>query len=205
MLNAVGRRAVSAAFGPMGRALARIGISPHLITLLGTAGVLVGSLGFVTTGNLLVGTIVTTVFAFTDLLDGEVARANGRGSAWGAFLDSTADRVADAAIFASLAFWLASTGRWWACASALGCLAGALLVSYVKARAESLGATAAVGIAERGERMAAIGVIAIVELVGVRLAFEVGLTILALACAVTIGQRMWVVWRQLRARPEGAE
>lgn len=205
MLNVLARQTVSTVLDPVGRALDRLGVSPNAVTLVGTIGVLVGTIGFVAGGNLLVGLIVTTICAFTDLLDGAVARARGRATLWGAFLDSTADRVADAAIFGSLAFWLASVHRTWAAAAALACLAGALIVSYVKARAEGLGLDATVGIAERGERLIAIGVIGIAELCGLPYALEGGMSLLALACVITVGQRMWVIWKQVRGQVQELE
>jgi CDP-diacylglycerol--glycerol-3-phosphate 3-phosphatidyltransferase len=198
MLNVFARARVSAALAPIGRALARAHVSPDALTLVGLLGVLVGTIGFAARGQILVAVIVVTLSAFTDVLDGAVARASGKSSKWGAFLDSTADRIADAAIFGSLAFWLFGAHRTTAAVGALVCLAGAMTVSYVKARAESLGFRCEVGIAERGERLIAIGVIGLLEAFGVPYAMEIGLWLLAAACVVTVAQRMYAVRVQAR-------
>lgn len=198
MLNVFARARVSAALEPVGRALARAHVSPNALTVTGLIGVLIGTIGLAARGYLLLGVIVVTISAFTDVLDGAVARASGKSSKWGAFLDSTSDRVADAAIFGSLIFYLASVQRPLAATGAIVSLGGALTVSYVKARAESLGYTCEVGIAERGERLIAIGVITLLEAFGVPYALEVGLWLLAVACVVTVGQRMYAVWSQAR-------
>src|SRR4051794_31205573 len=85
---------------PAGQFLHRHGVSPDAITLLGTAGVCTGALVFYPHGAFLAGTVFITCFVFSDMLDGAVARARGGGGRWGAFFDSTLDRVADAAVFA---------------------------------------------------------------------------------------------------------
>ena len=87
------------------------------------------------------------------MLDGVLARIKGTSGAWGAFLDSTLDRVSDAAVFAGLAIWLARTGQRVLAVVALFCLVAGPLVSYAKARAEGLGVRCDVGIAERTERL----------------------------------------------------
>jgi CDP-diacylglycerol--glycerol-3-phosphate 3-phosphatidyltransferase len=198
MLNVFARARLSAVLEPAGRALARAHVSANALTVLGLVGVLVGTLVFAARGFLLVGVIVVTISAFTDVLDGAVARASGKSSPWGAFLDSTSDRIADAAIFGSLVFWLFTDHRPVAATGAIVSLAGALTVSYVKARAEGLGYTCDVGIAERGERLIAIGVITLLDAFGVPYALEVGLWLLAVACVITVGQRMYAVWKQAR-------
>ena len=77
-----------------------------LVTAIGTLGVIAGSLVFAFTGNYLAGTIIVTLSAFTDLLDGAMARARGPAGKFGAFLDSTCDRIADGAVFGAVAWWL---------------------------------------------------------------------------------------------------
>ena len=88
----------------MARGLLRVGITPDAVTVAGTVGILVAS-ALAAFGHFLVATIIATLSAFTDILDGSMARARGTTSAFGAFLDSTMDRVADGAIFAALAYW----------------------------------------------------------------------------------------------------
>jgi CDP-diacylglycerol--glycerol-3-phosphate 3-phosphatidyltransferase len=197
MLNVHARARLSAVLDPVGRTLARAGVSPDVITVLGTIGVVVGAAGFAARGHLLLGLVIVTVSVLTDMLDGAVARARGGGTPWGALLDSSMDRIADGAVFASVAFWLATSGRPVSAAAALLCLVGAFTVSYVKARAEGLGFECNVGIAERTERLLVVGAGAILSMLGVQYALEVSLWVLAALCAITIGQRLYVVHRQV--------
>src|SRR5262249_14238056 len=108
MLNLL-RPALSRVLTPIGRGLARIGLTPNPNTVTGTVGVVAAALVCYPRGQLFWGTLVITVFVCFDMLDGAVARVTGGGSAWGAFLDSTMDRLADAAIFSGLILWLAGT------------------------------------------------------------------------------------------------
>jgi CDP-diacylglycerol--glycerol-3-phosphate 3-phosphatidyltransferase len=199
MLNVLARATVSRVLDPIGAALARAGVSPDAVTVAGTAAVVAGSVLFVARGELLIGMIVVTLSVLTDMLDGAIARARGRTSRWGAFLDSTMDRIADCTIFASLAFWLAGDGRPREAAAALCCLVLGVVVSYAKARAEGLGLTCNVGIAERTERLLVAGFGALLEVAGVPHALEAGLWVLAVLAVVTIGQRFHTVWQQTRA------
>jgi CDP-diacylglycerol--glycerol-3-phosphate 3-phosphatidyltransferase len=197
MLNVLARARISAVLEPVGRSLARAGVSPDVITVLGTVGVVVGAVGFAARGHLLLGLVIVTVSVLTDMLDGAVARARGGGTPWGALLDSSMDRIADGAIFASVAFWLATSGRPVSAAAALMCLVGAFTVSYVKARAEGLGFRCDVGIAERTERLIVVGAGAILSMLGVPYALEVSLWVLVALCVITIGQRLYAVRRQV--------
>ncbi|HEY0486233.1 MAG TPA: CDP-alcohol phosphatidyltransferase family protein [Mycobacteriales bacterium] len=196
MLNVLARARISVVLDPIGRSLARTGVSPDVITVVGTIGVVAGALWFVPRGQLLAGMVVVTALVLTDMLDGAVARARGGGSRWGALLDSTMDRIADGAVFGSVAYWLATSGRHASAVAALLCLVGAFTVSYVKARAEGLGFTCNVGIAERTERLLVVGAGALLSVVGVPYALDVSLWVLAVLCAVTIGQRFHAVRRQ---------
>ncbi len=116
-----------------------------------------GALAFYPRGELLVGTLVITAFVFSDTLDGIMARKIGRSGKWGAYLDSTLDRVGDAAIFGGLVLCYAGDGdNAYMAALALACLILGSVVSYAKARAEGLGMTANVGIAERADRLVVV-------------------------------------------------
>ena len=139
MLNQV-RAPIARALAPLGAALARTGISPDVITVVGTIGVSAGALAFYTRGVFFLGTLVITLFVFSDMLDGLVARHRGTSSIWGAFLDSSLDRIADGAIFGSLVIWYAGRGHSVLLAGvALFALIMGSVTSYVKARAQSLG------------------------------------------------------------------
>jgi CDP-diacylglycerol--glycerol-3-phosphate 3-phosphatidyltransferase len=199
MLNVLARATLSRVLDPLGATLHRAGVSPDVVTVLGTLAVMAGSVLFVARGELLIGMIIVTLSVLTDMVDGAIARARGTTSKWGAFLDSTMDRIADGTIFASLAFWLAGDGQASAAAAALCCLVLGVVVSYAKARAEGLGLTCNVGFAERTERLLIAGFGAVLEVSGVRHALEAGLWVLAVLAVVTIGQRFRAVWQQTRA------
>ena len=139
MLNKYARAFFSAIFRPIAQLLLRLGISPDVVTIVGTAGVAFGALWFYPRGDFLVGTLFITVFVFSDMLDGNMARLSGRSSTWGAYLDSTLDRVGDAAIFGGLVLYYAGKGDNFLMAClALACLVLGSVVSYAKARAEGL-------------------------------------------------------------------
>jgi CDP-diacylglycerol--glycerol-3-phosphate 3-phosphatidyltransferase len=191
------RPALSRVLTPTGHALARAGITPNVITVVGTIGVVGGAFGLYPRGELFWGTVLITIFVLFDMLDGAVARVTGGGTTWGAFLDSTLDRVADAAIFSGLILWLAGKGDDLPLAVlALYCLVSGALVSYAKARAEGLGLRCDVGIAERGERILVALVATGLDGLGVPYALVVGLWLLAAASTVTVVQRIVVVRSQ---------
>jgi CDP-diacylglycerol--glycerol-3-phosphate 3-phosphatidyltransferase len=196
MLNLL-RPALSRVLTPVGRALARTGVTPNAITVVGTIGVVGGALGFYPRGELFWGTVVITIFVLFDMLDGAVARITGKSSVWGAFLDSTLDRVADAAIFSGLILWLAGSGDDMPLAGlALFCLVSGALVSYAKARAEGLDLSCDVGIAERAGRVLVTLVAIGLDGLGLPYVLPAGLWLLAAASAVTVAQRIAVVRRQ---------
>lgn len=204
MLNRYARAFTTRLMTPVAAALLRAGISPDVVTVVGTLGVAAGALLFYPAGELFLGSLVITLFVFSDSLDGTMARLQGRGTSWGAFLDSTLDRVGDAAVFSGLVVWFFGGGEHRLTAVlALTCLVTGLLVSYAKARAEGLGMTANVGIAERAERL--VAVLVTTGLVGLglpRVVLTAVLAALALASIVTVVQRMVEVRRQvLRAAP----
>jgi phosphatidylinositol phosphate synthase len=179
---------------PAGKALAKTPLTPNMVTVIGATGMTAGALTLFPTGHLFAGTMVCTGFVLTDMLDGVLARVTGTTGTFGAFLDSTLDRVGDAAVFGGIAIWLATGGHDKVLAAvALFCLVAGLLVSYAKARAEGLGIRCDVGIAERTERLL-IGLVAIgLSGLGVPYVLSVGLWILAVLSAVTFGQRVYAV------------
>lgn len=201
MLNRYARAAVTRILTPVAKLLLRLGVSPDVVTIIGTLGVCLGALVFFPMGELLIGVLVITAFVFSDTIDGVMARMLDRSSSWGAFLDSTLDRMGDAAIFAGLAIWYFQGGddrvmAW----LALACLVLGSLVSYARARAEGLGMRADVGIAERADRL--VAALVTTGLVGMGLpevALKIVLALLALASIVTVVQRILVVRQQVRA------
>ncbi|GLZ75456.1 CDP-diacylglycerol--glycerol-3-phosphate 3-phosphatidyltransferase [Actinorhabdospora filicis] len=192
-----GRAQLARFLDPLGRYLVRAGVSPNAVTLLGTLGVIAGCVFLVARGYLLSGLAVVTVSACTDMVDGAMARVKGVTNRFGAFLDSTMDRVADGAIFGALAYWAATTGQPRAAAAALLCLVLAQVVSYAKARAEGLGADCSVGLAERPERLVLIGIGTLLGGLEVPYALEAVLWLLAVLSAITVVQRVLHVRAQL--------
>ena len=200
MLSLRVRPVLARVVDPVAGALLRAGVSPDAITVLGTVGVVTGALAFFPRGELFVGTLVVTVFVLTDMLDGAMARRIERRSVFGAWLDSTCDRLADAAVFSGLVLWLVGEGDDRVLAGvALFCLVSGSLVSYAKARAEGLGLRCDVGFAERAERLIIVLVAAGFSGLGVTWALPVGLWALAVASAVTVVQRLLEVRRQAAA------
>lgn len=196
-------------WAPLANLLLRLGVKPDHVTIVGTAGVTFGALFFFPRGELFWGVMVITAFVFSDLMDGYMARASGQSSKWGAFLDSTLDRVGDAAVFGGLVLYYASTHaesqlgpvELYFCL-ALACLVLGNLTSYARARAESLGMQAKGGIAERADRLVAILVMTGFNgLLGLPFLTEITLWALAVASLVTVFQRMAIVHRQAVQQP----
>jgi CDP-diacylglycerol--glycerol-3-phosphate 3-phosphatidyltransferase/CDP-diacylglycerol--inositol 3-phosphatidyltransferase len=189
-------------WAPLGNLLLRWGVSPNTVTFVGTLGVVVGAVVFFPQGHLLVGVLVITAFVFSDIIDGYMARSSGQVSKFGAFWDSTLDRIGDAAIFGGLAMYYVGPGdNDWIAALAIYCLSMGSVTSYARARAESLGMQAKVGIAERADRLVSILVITgladLLRHLGVDdrvlWAIPVTLGVLAVASTVTVAQRVKVV------------
>jgi len=186
---------------PIARFFLRHGVSPDAITLVGTVGVVAGALVFFPRGELLIGVLVITAFVFSDLLDGTMARMSGTESKWGAFLDSTLDRLGDAAIFGGLVLYFAGPGASDALAAlALYCLVMGSVTSYARARAESLGMEAKGGIAERADRLVAILVMTgLSAIFDVPILIPITLSVLALASTITVLQRVLGVRSQAKS------
>ncbi|MEV1010952.1 phosphatidylinositol phosphate synthase [Streptomyces sp. NPDC049881] len=213
MLNKYARAFFTRVLTPFAALLIRLRVTPDMVTLIGTAGVMAGALAFFPRGEFFWGTVVITLFVFSDLVDGNMARQIGTSSRWGAFLDSTLDRVADAAIFSGIALWYAGQGdNEMLCAVTLFCLASGQVVSYTKARGESIGMPVKVnGLVERAERLVITLVLAgfagwertfDVPHIGVLL--PIALWVVAAGSLVTLVQRMVTVRREA-AEADAAE
>jgi len=186
-------------FGPIVRGLARTPVTPNMITVAGTVGMSAATLSMFPIGWLFPGAATATVFTFTDMLDGQLARIKGSSGKYGAFLDSTMDRLGDAAVFGGITIWFMRSDHLLGVVS-LFCLAGGMSVSYVKARAEGLGLNADVGIIERPERLI-IGLTSIgLSGLGIPYVLPIGMWALAAGTAVTLGQRMHAVSADAKAK-----
>jgi CDP-diacylglycerol--glycerol-3-phosphate 3-phosphatidyltransferase len=175
-------------------------LTPNTITVIGLLITVVAS-GLVAGGWLLVGAAVLTAGSLLDAVDGALARAQGSGTEFGSFLDSTLDRASEAILYVGIAVWFMSAldDATLPVLAVFGALAGSFLVSYARARAEGIGLEASVGLAPRTERL--VLVIAGIALAGLGFTLVlVGiLCLVAALTAVTVVQRIWHVWRLSQA------
>lgn len=200
MLNMFARASISRATDPIGAWLVRRGVAPNVVTVIGTAGAVFGSLWFFPRGQLLAGTFVVWGFAMLDLIDGAMARAKGNGTPFGAVLDASCDRIADGAMLAGVTWWcFVVADNHATAAAALICLVSAQVISYVKARAEASGLAADGGLVERAERIILTLVGTGMQGFGVPYAVDVALWLLAALSVVTVVQRFLAVSRSARA------
>lgn len=203
MLSRSGRPLGEFLFGPIARGLVKIGVSANTVTVVGGLLSSASALVFFPTNMLIAGTIVTTILVIFDNLDGQMARMTGTSSKWGAFLDSTMDRFSDSAIFVGLALWgylhADDAAKFAVVTGALAALVFGSIVPYVRARAEGVGYTASVGIAERADRliMALILILAIIFGAS-HWVMGIGLWILGVLALVTVIQRMIFVYKQMK-------
>ncbi|MGH3850780.1 MAG: CDP-alcohol phosphatidyltransferase family protein, partial [Pseudonocardiaceae bacterium] len=181
---------------PLGTTLRRAGVSADLLTVLGLV-ISVAATAVIGAGWLGLGAFVLALSAVPDVLDGAVAKASGSASPRGAFFDSVVDRVADSLVLGGFAWYLASTRGPHAALLPLALLGASSVVSYERAKAESLGFTARGGIMERAERMLALGA----SLLFSPFMMVILWAALVLTC-VTAGQRFVMVWRQASAPPK---
>lgn len=190
---------------PLARFLLRAGISPNAMTVAGAVGTWLSALYYFPRGYFFVGTLVVTIFLLSDLFDGTMARLDGsKGSRFGALLDSTLDRISDSLIIIALIIWAESanfnadenffdSGQ--TVALLLIALLSGFLISYVRARAEGLGISCDVGIAERPERLIVLLVGTGFYGLGVMSALPVALLLLLCINVMTVIQRVVVVYR----------
>lgn len=194
MLNAIARGSVSKVTDPIGRTLLRMGLSPDLVTVIGTIGAVGASIALFPAGQLFWGTVAVTIFVFFDLFDGAMARARGFGTSFGLVLDASCDRIADGALFGSLAYYAFVTKN--DAPLGVACLiilVAGQVISYVKARADSVDLHVGGALAERAERNVLGLVGAGLAGLGLTLALPICLWLLAAACLVTVVQRLYQV------------
>lgn len=185
---------------PLSRGLLKIGVSANSITVFGAIGTVSASLTLFATGHLFAGTMVITAFVLTDLLDGTLARMSPQGSStWGALLDSTLDRLGDAAVLGSLMYWLNASHDRLVGVAFVALIAGTL-ISYIKARAESLDIQCNGGIAERTERLIILLVATGFAGLGVHYILALGIWLLTILSVITVVQRLTIVYRATTER-----
>jgi len=182
---------------PLCRGLLKAGITPNVMSALGGLGSSASAILLFGTGHFFAAAIVTTLFVLFDLLDGTMARISNSSSRWGALLDSTLDRVSDAAILGSVAYWLSRSNDRLVPVVLTGLILGSL-ISYIKARAEGLDIECNGGIAERTERLIIILVVTGLHGIGISHVLAVGLWILVALSLVTVVQRLAIVYKGSR-------
>lgn len=202
MLGNHGRGLTKALFTRPALALGRLGVTPNMLTVTGTVLSVTAAVTLLPRGHFVAGPLVLLVVLAADSFDGILARATGESSVFGAFLDSTMDRLADGAVLGSLAAWAAltmpaGTLRAVTVVAALAAIVLGATVPYARARAESIGATAKVGIAERTDRLlVTLGATFIVGLGAPQWLLAGALIYVAIASFITVVQRVWTVYQQ---------
>ena len=170
----------------------RLNINPNIVTIISPFLAIISAF-FFASGNLIGGALFILLSGFLDVVDGAVARYHDRTSPFGAFLDSTMDRFADAIYFIGIIF-----GGY--CHWLVGVLAihSAITVSYVRARAESQGVECNIGIAERAVRMIILMLGAVIAAIfHSNIIFTYFIYLLVILSYFTVGQRIWHVWKEL--------
>ena len=188
------RAAYSKLSVPLAKAALRVGLTPDMVTIIGTAGSVLAALTLFPIGKLFVGWLVIWFFVLADMLDGAMARERGGGTRFGSVLDATCDRISDGAVFCGLLWWAAfglhSSSLM---VATLICLVTSQVISYIKARAEASGLSAEGGLIERPERLIiALGGAGMSDLpfFPVPIVLHIAMWVLAVASLVTMAQRI---------------
>jgi CDP-diacylglycerol--glycerol-3-phosphate 3-phosphatidyltransferase len=193
MISDVLKPAVTRIISPVARFFLRIRLTPNAVTAIGSVGVALSAFYFFPRGNFFMGTLVITVFMLSDLFDGAMARISATGaSRWGAFLDSTVDRISDSSILFAVVLYLIDDHDRLSTIFLIALVTG-MLIPYIRAKAESMNIECSGGIAERTER-------AIIALVGTGLhglgvdyALAISAWLLAILGVITTCQRLFIV------------
>ncbi|MEY2826995.1 MAG: phosphatidylinositol phosphate synthase [Candidatus Nanopelagicales bacterium] len=176
----------------------KLRISADVITFIGTLGVCLTSVIYFSRGQFLIGSLLFTFFVGFDALDGTMARMLNKKSKWGAFFDSVMDRIADGVVLASISYYFLIQQENLLFIVSLVALISSEIVSYTKARAEGLGLTCDTGIAERPERVIIIIFGTFLTGLGLSMAIQWSIWILAVVSLITVLQRMNFVYKQVK-------
>jgi CDP-diacylglycerol--glycerol-3-phosphate 3-phosphatidyltransferase len=197
MISSSLKPVITRLINPVARFAVKIGLTPNAITVAGACGVIGSASWFYPREEYFWGTLAIVFFALSDLFDGAMARISERGaSSWGGFLDSTIDRITDAAIIIALIISLIAKEDPLAYLGLLVLVTG-FLIPYIRAKAESFGIYCSVGIAERTERL--IIILTSIGLHGLQVPYVLagGLWLMAILGVITVFQRIFVVRRGL--------
>lgn len=178
---------------PIGRFFLKIGMTPNMMTALGMIGNFLGAY-YLSQGKFMQGGWLILILTPIDALDGTMARLRGEPSDFGAFVDSISDRYAEIAILGGIMYYYANQGNALGSTLAFAAASGSVLVSYVKARAESLDYEAKIGVLTRVERYLVLAPLLVFDLP------MIALWILAIFGNFTALQRIWFVRRQAHAK-----
>lgn len=190
------RGPITALISPLAKFLLKIGVTPNAITAFGAIGASVSAIYFFARGDFFIGTVAVTLFVLSDLFDGTMARLSESGSTpWGALIDSTLDRIADAAIFIGVLFFAYDSQETLLSYLTIYCLITGGLIPYIRAKAESLGIPCSVGIAERTERLVLVLIGTGLYGLGVDYALIAILFVIAILSTITVAQRLLIVSR----------
>ncbi len=198
MISAHLKPQVTRLINPVVKGAVRLGVTANGVTIVGAIGTVTSALYFYPRGALFLGTLDICVFALSDLFDGAIARlTNGTGTQWGGFLDSTIDRVTDAAILIGVLLYMVDRDKTVAILILISLVTGGL-IPYIRAKAESMSIECSGGFAERTERivisLTAIGFYGL----GVDFSLLVGFGLLSFVGVITVVQRMAIVFRALK-------
>jgi CDP-diacylglycerol--glycerol-3-phosphate 3-phosphatidyltransferase len=189
------RAPVTRLITPICNSLLRVGLTANSVTVIGAFGVTAASLALFPIGQFLLATLLITFFALSDLLDGTMARiSKSVDSKWGAFLDSTLDRISDAAILIGIWIYFRNSDGFEGPLLIINLILGGL-IPYIRARAEALSIQCEVGIAERVERLVIILVGTGLYGLGIEIALSGALYLLGILSLITVFQRVRVVYR----------
>ena len=202
MLSVHGRKTAAPVAEPVAKLLLRMGLTPNAVTLLGTLAAIAVTVVLIPADQLVWAAVLIAFFSAFDMVDGTMARLRGGGTAFGATLDASCDRLTDGALFGSIAMWLIYVADA-AAVNVAVCLAVTVLsptISYIKARGEAGGLKIVGGLVERPERLIlGLGGLAL-EGFGVPNAVVVSLWILLVGSVITVVQRL-----MFAGRDEGAD
>jgi CDP-diacylglycerol--glycerol-3-phosphate 3-phosphatidyltransferase len=173
--------------------LSKSGITPNALTLINLALNIVAAY-VIATGHFLPGGVLILVSGLFDLLDGALARFTKQTTKFGAILDSTADRISEAAILCGLLIWYLGRGGRLEIVLIFAVLIGSFLVSYVRARAEGLGWQCQVGLFTRAERVIVLAIGLLINQI------FIALCVLAVFVFITVVQRLVYLWKQGKAK-----
>ena len=198
MISDVVKPAVVRIITPVAKGFLRMGLTPDIVTIVGTIGVIFSSFYFYGESRFFLGTLIVAAFILSDLFDGTMARISEKGtSPWGGFLDSTLDRISDASIIIALLLALNKTQDQ-LIPVVLAALLTGMLVPYIRAKAESLGIECSGGIAERTERLGIVLIFTALHGLHVPYALALGMWLLAILGTVTVIQRILIVKRAVK-------